>query len=136
MVPNARTTDHQFLWPLGWYLVFSRVHDPWLAAGCVVLAHFGGSVLWVYSTVLLQRTVPRELLGRIMSTDLGLTTLTMSLSTWVYGMLAASPEADLRSLIRWMTLSLVVPAAGWWIAAGRWRPGAPAASGRYTRDPG
>jgi len=121
-----------FLWPLGWYLVFSWVRDPWLAAACVVLAHFGGSVLWVYSTVLLQRTVPDELLGRIMATDLGLTTLTMSVSTWVYGMLAAAPDADLRSLVRWMTLSLVVPAAAWWFAAGRWRPGAREGDGRYN----
>ena len=112
-----------YAWTLGWYLVFSFVHDPWLAAGCVMLAHFGGSTLWVYGSVLLQKTVDDDYLGRTSSTDLGLVTLTMSASTWVYGELAAAPGADLHALVRWMAISLVVPASIWWLAAGRWRPG-------------
>ena len=51
-------------------------------------------MLWVYSSVMLQRMVPNRFLGRVMSTDLGLATLTISLSTWVYGILAAAPAAD------------------------------------------
>jgi MFS family permease len=112
-----------FLWPTVWYLLFSWVHQPYVAAGCVVLAHLGGSVLWVYSTVLLQRMVPDAYLGRVMSTDLGLTTLTISASTWFYGLLAAAPEADLHSLLRWMALSVLAPAVVWILAARRWPPG-------------
>jgi hypothetical protein len=113
-----------FVWPTVWYLLFSWVHQPYVAAICVVLAHLGGSVLWVYSTVLLQRMVPDAYLGRVMSTDLGLTTLTISASTWLYGLLADAPGADLRILLRWMALSVLVPAAIWFLAAGRWPPGA------------
>jgi hypothetical protein len=94
-----------------------------LAAALVVLAHFGGSILWVYSTVMLQRMVPDEFRGRVMSTDLGLATLAISASLWVYGWLAESPGADLRLLVRVLALSLLVPAALWWIAAGRWSVG-------------
>jgi MFS family permease len=112
-----------FVWPTVWYLLFSWVHQPYVAAGCVVLAHLGGSVLWVYSTVLLQRMVPDAYLGRVMSTDLGLTTLTISASTWMYGLLADAPGADLHTLLRWMALSVLVPAAVWILAAGRWPPG-------------
>lgn len=112
-----------FVWPSVWYLLFSWVHQPYVAALCVVLAHLGGSVLWVYSTVLLQRMVPDAYLGRVMSTDLGLTTLTISASTWLYGLLADAPGADLRVLLRWMALSVLVPAAIWILAAGRWPPG-------------
>jgi MFS family permease len=111
------------LWPLGWYLLFSWVRDPVSATLCVVLAHFGGSVLWVYSTVLLQRMVPDEFLGRVMSTDLGLTTLTISASIWFYGLLADAPGADLRQLVRVMALSLLLPAGIWFVAAGRWPVG-------------
>jgi MFS family permease len=111
------------LWSCLWYLVFSTVHTWWVAAALVVLAHFGGSILWVYSTVLLQRMVPDEFRGRVMSTDLGLATLTISASLWVYGRLAESPGADLRLLVRLLALSLLVPAALWWIAAGRWPVG-------------
>ena len=111
------------LWSCLWYLVFSTVHIWWVAAGLVVLAHFGGSILWVYSTVMLQRMVPDEFRGRVMSTDLGLATLAISASLWVYGWLAESPGADLRLLVRVLALSLLVPAALWWIAAGRWPVG-------------
>jgi hypothetical protein len=81
-------------------------------------------VLWVYSTVLLQRMVPDAFLGRVMSTDLGLTTLTISASTWIYGWLAHAPGSDLRQLVRWMALSVLVPAAVWIAASGRWPAGA------------
>jgi MFS family permease len=111
------------LWSCLWYLVFSTVHVWWVAAAVVVLAHFGGSILWVYSTVLLQRMVPDEFRGRVMSADLGLATLAISASLWVYGQLAESPGADLRLLVRVLALSLLVPAALWWIAAGRWAVG-------------
>jgi len=115
------------LWPGLWYLLFSWADAPVSAFACVVLAHFGGSVLWVYSSVLLQRMVPDRYLGRVMSTDLGLTTLSLSASTWLYGVLADAPSADLRQLVRIMALSLLIPAAVWIWAAGRWpvgrRPG-------------
>ncbi len=112
-----------FLWPAFWYSVFALVHDPWLAAASVALAHFGGSVVWVYSSILLQREVPDEFRGRVMSADLGLATLTISLSTAFYGWRAADPSADLRTLMLTMTGMLLVPTAIWWWASGRWRGG-------------
>jgi hypothetical protein len=36
-----------------------------LAALCVLLAHFGGAILWVFSTVLLQLEVPDCFRGRV-----------------------------------------------------------------------
>ncbi|MCP3982651.1 MAG: hypothetical protein GY716_25450, partial [bacterium] len=33
------------------------------------------------------------------------------------------PGADLRALVRWMAVSLVVPALVWFLAAGRWPVG-------------
>jgi hypothetical protein len=108
------------LWPAVWYFVFAGVHHWALAAGAVIVAHFGGSIVWVYSTVLLQRMVPDEFRGRVMATDLGLATLTISVSLWIYGGLAEAPGADLRLLLRVLCLSLVLPAAVWWLAAGRW----------------
>lgn len=73
--------------------------------------------------MMLQRMVPNQFLGRVMSTDLGLATLAISLSTWVYGMLAGAPGADLRVLVRWMAVSLLIPAALWWSLARRWPVG-------------
>ncbi|MCP3982020.1 MAG: MFS transporter [bacterium] len=118
-----RLIAFSFLWPMGGYLVFSWVTHPVSAFVSVMLAHFGGSVLWVYSTVLLQRMSVDEFRGRVMSTDLGMATLVISVSTAVYGWLAAEPGADLRALVRWMAVSLVVPALVWFLAAGRWPVG-------------
>jgi len=115
-----RLLTFALLWPAVWYFVFAGVHRWALAAGAVILAHFGGSIVWVYSTVLLQRMVPDEFRGRVMAADLGLATLTISVSLWVYGGLAEAPGADLRLLVRALCLSLVLPAAVWWLAAGRW----------------
>lgn len=112
-----------FIWPALWYLAFSFARHPVSAALCVVLAHFGGSILWVYSSVLLQRMVPDELLGRVMSTDLGLATLTISVSTWIYGLLAAGENVDLRALTRGLALSILLPAGVWWLAARRFPVG-------------
>lgn len=109
-----------FAWPAVWYGLFSWTGRVWIAVGCVLLAHLGGSVLWVYSSILLQRRVPDEYRGRVMSTDLGLATLSISISTWVYGMLAARPTADLRVLTRWMAFSLLVPTAIWIVAGRHW----------------
>ena len=112
-----------FLWPAVWYGVFAWTDHVAVAFGAVVLAHFGGSVLWVYSTVMLQRSVPDAFQGRVMATDLGLATLLISVSIGGYGVLAEMPGADLRRLTSWMALSLIVPTAIWLWASRRWPPG-------------
>ena len=67
-------------------------------------AHFGGSILWVFSTVLLQLEVPDRFRGRVFAAELALVTLMSSISSyWTgyeldrAGMVAA--DACLRS--RW-----------------------------------
>ncbi|RMG43731.1 MAG: MFS transporter [Acidobacteria bacterium] len=109
-----------FLWAAFWYSVFASVRSPWAAALAVTAAHFGGSAIWVYSTVMLQKMVPDRFLGRVMSTDLGLATMAISAATFVYGRLAESAAADLRLLARILALSLVVPCLVWLAATSRW----------------
>ena len=44
------------------YVALAGAPTLWIAALCVLFAHFGGSILWVFSTVLLQmecRSLPR-----------------------------------------------------------------------------
>jgi hypothetical protein len=61
-----------------------------VAALWLMLAHIGGSIQWVYSTALLQLTVPHRLLGRVFSVELALHTLTLSISSYAVGVLADS----------------------------------------------
>ncbi len=98
------------------------------AALCVLLAHFGGSVLWVFSTVLLQMEVPDRFRGRVFAAELALVTLTSSASSYgtAYALdrLAWSP----RTLSLALGAMFCVPGAIWLIIVSKWRemdPGEP-----------
>ncbi len=67
-----------------------------LAVFALVLAHSGGGITWVGSSILLQQKVPDEYRGRVFAIDLGLSTLTNSISTLTWSIaleLHASPVA-------------------------------------------
>jgi MFS family permease len=55
------------------------------AAGALVLAHCGGSLQWVFSTALLQLSVPGRLQGRVFAAELTLLTLALCLSSYLTG---------------------------------------------------
>lgn len=52
-----------------------------LATAAIVIAHCGGSTVWVHSTQLLQLTVPNRLLGRVVAVEWAFLTATMAFST-------------------------------------------------------
>ena len=60
------------------YVALAWAPTLWIAALCVLCAHFGGSILWVFSTVLLQMEVPDRFRGRVFATELALVTLMSS----------------------------------------------------------
>ena len=67
------------------YLAFSQVYAlPW-ALVTLLVAHMGGSTLWVFSTTLLQLLVPDALRGRVFAAELALLTLAMTASNFVTG---------------------------------------------------
>lgn len=80
------------------YAVFGWVNHPLLAGCAVVVAHIGGSVNWVYSTVRLQQIVPDAFRGRVFAGELGLATLAISMSTWFIGFLAQEMQWSLPQL--------------------------------------
>lgn len=67
------------------YLALSFVTSLPLAALCVLFAHIGGSIQWVFSTTLLQARVPDHLLGRVFATEYAALTLTTALSAYLTG---------------------------------------------------
>src|SRR5438093_5049883 len=56
-----------------------------VAALSVLCAHVGGSILWVFSTVLLRMEVPDRFRGRVFAAELALVSLTMSVSSYWTG---------------------------------------------------
>jgi predicted MFS family arabinose efflux permease len=95
------------------YLLFA--HSPVLAVAliCVVGAHSGGSIQWVFSTTLLQMTVPDRFLGRVFALEMALLTLTMSVSTYVTGWGVDSPGLGARRMATVLGLAFAVPGIGW-----------------------
>jgi MFS family permease len=64
------------------YMLLSAAPNLAVAALCVLFAHLGGSIIWVFSTVLLQMEVPDRFRGRVFSVELALMTITLSISSY------------------------------------------------------
>src|SRR2546423_2637417 len=80
-----RTIGPAFLTIGAFYMVLAGAPSLPIAAAAVLCAHFGGSILWVFSTVLLQMEVPDRFRGRVFAAELALVTLTSSLSSFGTG---------------------------------------------------
>jgi MFS family permease len=91
-----------------------------LAALCVLLAHFGGSILWVFSTVLLQMEVPDEFRGRVFAAELALVTLTSSISSYLTGH-ALDDGLSPRTVSFVLGVLFFIPGTLWLLILSRWR---------------
>ncbi|MEW6219450.1 MAG: MFS transporter [Thermodesulfobacteriota bacterium] len=101
------------------YLLFSQSPSLAWAAPCVFAGHVGGSVQWVFSTVMLQQRVPDRFRGRVFAAEMGLLTLVLSLSTFLTGQALAaglSPRAIVMALAGLFALPGTL-----WLAIGRRR---------------
>jgi MFS family permease len=67
------------------YIAFGTAGNFLFALLVLGLAHTGGSILWVFSTVLLQRDVEDRFRGRVFAAELALLTLTMATSNYSTG---------------------------------------------------
>ena len=59
--------------------------NVWAAAACAMLAHAGGSTVWVFSTTLLQLHTEDRFRGRVFAADLGLGSLTFATTAYLCG---------------------------------------------------
>ena len=67
------------------YMALGRADNVWLACACIVLAHGGGSTVWVFSTTLLQLNTEDRFRGRVFSADLALCMLTIGIGAYLCG---------------------------------------------------
>ncbi len=96
-----------------------------LAALCVLCAHFGGSILWVFSTVLLQIEVPDRFRGRVFAAELALVTLITSLSSYWTGYQLDRAGRSPRALSFTLGVMFCIPGALWLLILARWRESPP-----------
>jgi MFS family permease len=67
------------------YIAFGVSRNFALALLFLAIAHTGGSILWVFSTVLLQQEVEDKFRGRVFAAEMALVTLTMAASNYFVG---------------------------------------------------
>ena len=104
------------------YVALAGAPSLAVAAACVLCAHVGGSILWVFSTVLLQMEVPDRFRGRVFSAELAMVTLVTSISSYVTALeldrLGRSPQR--LSFV--LGVMFCLPGLLWfWISEFRWK---------------
>jgi len=102
------------------YGVLGASRSVWMAAACAMLAHAGGSTVWVFSTTLLQFHTEDRFRGRVFAADLGLGSLTFAVTAYLAGVfLDAGISA--RTVATSTGLLMLLPAAilAWALYAGR-----------------
>lgn len=89
-------------------LGFSR--SVWMAAACAMVAHAGGSTVWVFSTTLLQLRSSDRFRGRVFSADLGLASFTFATTAYLCGRFL-DVGVSVRTMATGTGLFMLIPAA-------------------------
>ncbi|HEX8985915.1 MAG TPA: MFS transporter [Bryobacteraceae bacterium] len=102
------------------YVGLSMAPSLWVACLTVVLAHGGGSMIWVFSTTLLQCQTEDRFRGRVFSADFAFMVVSMSVASYSAGAFVDG-GVPVRSVALATGLLTLVPAAAWWWALRLWR---------------
>lgn len=102
------------------YMAFGVATSFVVALVVLGLAHTGGSILWVFSTVLLQRDVEDNFRGRVFATELALLTLTMAVSNYATGELLDRFGLSPRAVAVGIGAFFLLPGVAWFATQRRW----------------
>jgi MFS family permease len=117
------------------YMALAGAPSLAIAAACVLLAHFGGSILWVFSTVLLQLEVPDHFRGRVFAAELAFVTLVTSLSSYLTAKGLDRQGWSPRSLSFTLGALFFVPGLLWLAFHSRWQEKAGGTPGHPAETP-
>lgn len=104
------------------YMALSRAPNLTLACLAVAIAHAGGSVVWVFSTTLLQRYSDDAFRGRVFAADLGFCMLMMAISG-ALASVAIDHGAGVRTVAFSTGIAMLLPAMAWLWALRFWGNG-------------
>jgi MFS family permease len=94
------------------YIALGAAPSAWWAVAAVILAHAGGSTIWVFSTTLMQIYTGDRFRGRVFSAELSLFTVTIAASSYLAG-LAIDWSVPARVTATLTGLAVLAPAAVW-----------------------
>jgi hypothetical protein len=86
----------------------------------LAIAHTGGSILWVFSTVLLQQTVEDRFRGRVFAAELALLTLTMAASNYLTGEMLDRFGFSPRTVTIAIGIFFLMPGVVWLVTEKWW----------------
>ena len=101
-----------YLFTAAGYALLGVSGHLWQACLCVMVAHFGSSMVWVFSTTLLQLQSDDKFRGRVFSADLGFAMFTIAAGAYLAGCFvdwgfAARHVASVAGML------MLIPAALW-----------------------
>jgi MFS family permease len=102
------------------YMAFGVANSFVLALIVLGIAHCGGSILWVFSTVLLQRAVEDSFRGRVFAAELALLTLTMAISNYATGEMLDRFGMSARTVAVAIGALFLVPGVAWFVTQKWW----------------
>ena len=116
------------------YIAFGSATSFVFALIVLGIAHCGGSILWVNSTVILQRRVEDSFRGRVFAAELALLTLTMAASNYVTGELLDRYQISPRIVTVGIGSFFMIPGITWFVTQRWWdREERPAVSHGLTQ---
>ena len=101
------------------YIAFGGATNFILAIIVLMVGHMGGSIVWVNSTVLLQRAVEDTFRGRVFAAELALLTLMMAASNYATGELLDRFHFSPRTVTIGIGIFFLIPGL-LWFATRRW----------------
>lgn len=104
---------------LGYLALAAAPSLGWACAG-VILAHAGGSTIWVFSTTLLQEQTEDRYRGRVFSADYALLSVTVSAVTYLAGV-SIDLGVGVRTIAALTGALSLAPASLWALAQRLWR---------------
>ena len=102
------------------YMLFGSATSFIFALVVLGIAHCGGSILWVFSTVILQRSVVDSFRGRVFAAELALVTLTMAASNYVTGELLDRFQISPRIVTVSIGVFFLLPGLIWFTTQRWW----------------
>jgi MFS family permease len=102
------------------YVMFGMSPTIWVAAAVVLLAHGGSSVVWVFSTTLLQLNTEDRFRGRIFAADFGIAMAVIATSAWLSGE-AIDRGVSPRVVASAVGASMIIPTLLWASAQRLWK---------------
>lgn len=103
------------------YVALALAPTVWLASVSVVLAHCGGSVIWVFSTTILQLNTDDRFRGRVFAADQGLSMFTIAVGAYIAGVFL-DVGVSARLVAGVAGASMLLPAVAWGWALRLWKP--------------